>query len=119
MRSAPPNFLLKLWFPFEASVRSRLSSMGDVIQTYLPADSFKAQTAKETRISRFSYPAWRKTNILNVIIWITPKMFCALPVPASLSLLLRNITQLKVADGAAISVPLCFFFFCMAAGLLW
>ncbi len=40
------HFVLKLWFPLEALVRS-LSSMGDVIQTYLSADSLKSQTKRK------------------------------------------------------------------------
>lgn len=107
--SAPLTFFLKLWFPFEASVR-RPSSMGDVIQTYLRADSFKSQTVKETCISRFSHSTRYKANTRSVIIWITAKMFWALPAPASLSLLLWNITELKVAVRKAISAPLCWIF---------
>lgn len=107
MWSEPLTFFLKLCFPFEASV----SSVADVIQTYLPADSFKSQTVRETWISGISYPTQYKTNTLNGIIWITAKRFRALPASASLSLLLWNITQLKVADRKAISALLCWIFF--------
>lgn len=109
--SAPLTFFLKLWLPFEASMRS-LSLIGDVIQTYFPADSFKSQTARQTFIIKIlitSFVQYKPLNENNRLL---------LPVSASLSLLL-SITQLKLAARKAISVPLCWFFFCMTAGLLW
>lgn len=48
--------------------------MGDVTQTYLPADSYKSQTARQTFISRFSYPDYCQTVlcITGICFLITP-----------------------------------------------